>query len=152
MKLVHSDELKIWPQIHALLIQKSWISPILVCQELDDEGAERLYVNMNTFINKMSGYITVLDRVFVIVGPLNPSCVLGNCVRANSIWRGTVNPHVSGAEKIVRIWFDLNKFILYRNTVRHSKGYYNRKLITANKAKSKEELLLYHRYVQIRAI
>ncbi len=38
MKLVHNDVLK----IRAFLIQKSSISPIFVCQELDDEGGERL--------------------------------------------------------------------------------------------------------------
>ena len=36
MKLVHNDGFKIWPQNHAFLIQKSSISPIFVCQKLDD--------------------------------------------------------------------------------------------------------------------
>ena len=38
MELVHDDGLK----IHAVLIQKSSISPIFLCQELVDEGGERL--------------------------------------------------------------------------------------------------------------
>ncbi len=42
MKLVHNDGLKFWPQIHAILIQKSSISLIFVCQQLDDGGGERL--------------------------------------------------------------------------------------------------------------
>ena len=37
MKLVHDNWLKIYPEIYAFLLQKSSISPILVCQGLDDE-------------------------------------------------------------------------------------------------------------------
>ncbi len=48
-KLVHNDGFKIWPQIHTFIIQKSSISHIFVCQELDDEGGERLLGHEHLF-------------------------------------------------------------------------------------------------------
>ncbi len=46
---MHNNGLKILLQIHALLIQKSSISPIFLCQELDDEEGERLFVHDRLF-------------------------------------------------------------------------------------------------------
>ena len=42
MKLVHNNGLKIWPQIRAFFYTKLTNSTYFVCQELDDEGDERL--------------------------------------------------------------------------------------------------------------
>ena len=49
MALAHDDEHKIGPQIRAFSVQKSSISHISVCQELDDEGGERLLGNRHLF-------------------------------------------------------------------------------------------------------
>ncbi len=49
MKLLHNDGLKVWPQIHASLIQKSTFSPMFMCQELDAEGGERLLGHEHLF-------------------------------------------------------------------------------------------------------